>query len=65
MGRGLEGTFLQRRQQVRETSRKQQVLAGTWRNGDPRALLAALRAGAAAVENGVVSPDKMKPRFTM
>ena len=44
---------------------KQQVLARTWRKGNPSALLVGMQTGAATVENSIDIPEKIKNETTL
>ena len=48
------------RQTGQRQQHKKQVLAGMRREGDPRALLVGLQTAAAALENSVEGPQKVK-----
>ena len=41
------------------------MLEGMWRNGNPLALLVGMQTGAAALENSVKVPQKIKNRSTL
>ena len=55
------GTRVAKKKQIR----KLQMLARMWRNGNPLALKVGMQTGAAALENSVEIPQKIKNRTTL